>query len=455
MNSMNSADAVDADFDIGVIGGGPAGATVAAYLAKAGLSVAVFERDTFPREHVGESLVPATTPVLVETGCIDKVEQAGFPKKYGAAWTSAESREIDRMGFRNLTNGFRSAEVLFAERDQTGVDRDYTFHVDRGLFDQILLKNAESLGASVFQGVAVGAVDFSSTSPVMNVRLGRRQVPIKVRMVVDASGRRTHLGNQLKIKVTDPVFNQYAVHAWFEGLDRTALAVNKEQADFIFIHFLPVADTWVWQIPITDTVTSVGVVSQRDRLRAYDGDREKFFWDTIASRPELLDVLKNTKQVRPLKAEGDYSYGMKQIIGDRHLLIGDAARFVDPIFSSGVSVALNSARLAARDIIAAAEAGDFGRHRFTTYEAKLRRAMRNWYEFISIYYRLNILFTAFVQDDRYRVDVLKMLQGDVYDDEPKVLAAMREIVKVVEDDPGHLWRPYLGTLRTPATAPGF
>lgn len=443
-----------ADFDIGIIGGGPAGATAAAYLAKANLSVAVFEREIFPREHVGESLVPATTPVLIETGCMQKVEQAGFPRKYGAAWTSAEDREIDEMGFR-LTNGFRSAEVLFAERDQLGVDRDYTFHVNRGLFDQILLKNAESLGATVYQGVSVGQVDFSGDLPVMNCRLGGHNVPITARMVVDASGRRTHLGSQLKAKVVDPVFNQYAVHTWFDGLDRTALAADKEQANFIFIHFLPVADTWVWQIPITDTITSVGVVSQRERLRAYGGDREKFFWNTVASRPELLDVLKNSQQVRPLKAEGDYSYGMKQITGDNYVLIGDAARFVDPIFSSGVSVALNSARLACQDIIAAARAGDFGKHRFAAYESKLRRAVRNWYEFISMYYRLNILFTAFVQDDRYRIDVLKMLQGDVYEDEPEVLATMREIVKAVEDDPSHLWRPYLGTLRAPSAAPGF
>ncbi|MFF0861353.1 NAD(P)/FAD-dependent oxidoreductase [Nonomuraea sp. NPDC003560] len=446
---------MDAVFDIGIIGGGPGGATAAAYLAKAGLSVAVFERETFPREHVGESLVPATTPVLIETGCMEKVEQAGFPRKYGAAWTSTEQRDIDQMGFRNLTNGFRSAEVLFAERDQLGVDRDYTFHVDRGLFDQILLKNAESLGANVFQGVSVGEVDFSAELPVMHVRLGRVTTPVPVRMVVDASGRRTHLGNQLRTKVVDPVFNQYAVHTWFDGLDRGALTVNKEQSDFIFIHFLPVADTWVWQIPITDTITSVGVVSQRSRLRSFDGDREKFFWGTVASHPGLLDVLKNAEQVRPLKAEGDYSYGMKQIIGDRHVLIGDAARFVDPIFSSGVSVALNSARLASQDIIAAAEAGDFGRHRFTTYESTLRRAMRNWYEFISMYYRLNILFTAFVQDDRYRIDVLKMLQGDVYEDEPEILATMREVVRTVEADPHHLWHPYLGNLRAPAAAPGF
>ncbi|MTE21417.1 NAD(P)-binding protein [Streptomyces sp. TRM43335] len=447
---------MDAEFDIGIIGGGPAGSTAASYLAKAGLSVAVFEAANFPRDHVGESLVPATTPVLLEIGAMEKVEQAGFPKKYGAAWTSAEERDIDHNGFRGLEHDFRAAEVLFNERGQGGVDRDYTFHVDRSRFDQILLKHAESLGAKVFQGVRVGTVDFDGEHPVIEARIGGRSVDVPVRMVVDASGRQTHLGSQMKIKVPDPVFNQYAVHTWFDGFDRKALAVDKAQADYIFIHFLPVADTWVWQIPITDTITSVGVVSQKSRFKSFGGDREKFFWETVASRPELLDALKNSEQVKPLKTEGDYSYGMRRVTGDGFVLIGDAARFVDPIFSSGVSVALNSARIACQDIVDAARAGDFGKARFARYEEKLRRGVGNWYEFISIYYRLNILFTAFVQDDRYRLDVLKLLQGDVYDDEePKALAAMREIVKAVEEDPQHLWHPFLGDLKAPSAAPGF
>ena len=444
------------EFDIAIIGGGPAGSTMASYLAKAGLSVVLFESANFPREHVGESLVTATTPVLLEIGAMPAIEAAGFPKKYGAAWTSAESRKIDAMGYGGAFHDFRTAEVRFKERDQPGVDRDYTFHVDRSKFDLILLKHAESLGATVHQGVYVTKVDFEGEHPVVHAKVAGQPVEVPVRMVVDASGRRTMLGNQLKVKVNDPVFNQYAIHTWFDNFDRTALAPNPEQTEFIFIHFLPLTDTWVWQIPITDTITSVGVVTQKKRFQAAKEDREQFFWDTVGSRPELLDALKNSEQVKPFKTEGDYSYGMSQIAGDNFLLIGDAARFVDPIFSSGVSVALNSARIAAKDIIAAAEAGDFKKERFAAYEAKLRRGVSNWYEFISIYYRLNILFTAFVQDPRYRLDVLKMLQGDVYDDEePAALAAMREVVAAVEADPDHLWRPFLGELTAPSAKASF
>lgn len=446
-----------AEVDVAIIGGGPAGSTAAAYLARAGLSVAVFESEEFPRPHVGESLVPATTPVLLETGAMAKVEAAGFPKKYGAAWTSAETRNVPHNGFTGLTHDFRAAEIMFNERDQPGVDRDYTFHVDRGKFDLVLLDHAASLNARVYRGTRVLDVDFSEPEHLtITTRAGERKETRTARMVIDASGRQTMLGKQLKVKVPDPVFNQYAIHSWFEGLDRTALAGNPEKADYIFIHFLPIDDTWVWQIPITETVTSIGIVTQKQRFAEASKDRETFFWDSVSTRPDLKEQLSAANRVRPFKPEGDYSYAMRRICGDRFVMIGDAARFVDPIFSSGVSVALNSARIACEDIIAAHETGRFTQASFARYESKLRRGVRNWYEFISIYYRLNILFTAFVQDPRYRLDVLKLLQGDVYDDEePRALRDMREIIAAVERDPDHLWSPYLGTLRAPSAAPAF
>jgi FADH2 O2-dependent halogenase len=151
------------------------------------------------------------------------------------------------------------------------------------------------------------------------------------------------------------------------------------------------------------------------------------------------------------KDEGDYSYAMKQLAGDRLVLVGDAGRFVDPIFSTGVSIALNCSRFAHKDILGALETGNFSRESFAEYESTLRRGTKNWYNFITVYYRLNVLFTAFVQDPRYRLDVLKLLQGDVYEDaEPPVLTRMRNIVQQVERDPNHALHGFLGDLTSDA-----
>ena len=147
---------------------------------------------------------------------------------------------------------------------------------------------------------------------------------------------------------------------------------------------------------------------------------------------------------------------MRQIAGDDVVLIGDAARFVDPIFSTGVSIALNSARFASRDVIAAIEKGDTSQAAFSNYVDTISRGTRNWYEFITVYYRLNVLFTAFVLDKRYRLDIIKLLQGDVYDeDAPEVLTKMREIVTQVEQNEQHPWHSLLGDLTSNAFAPAF
>jgi len=329
----------------------------------------------------------------------------------------------------------------------------YTYHVDRGKFDELLLEHAGELGASVHQGEIVTAVDFSEPECVrLRHGTGARQSETTSRMVVDASGRRALVGNQMRWRITDPLFDQYALHAWFEGYDRTTWSTDHDTHDFIFIHFLPLKNTWMWQIPISDTVTSVGVVTQRRNFQARRQSREDFFWNAIATRPEVHDALRAGSQLFPLKTEADYSYAMEQITDDRLVLVGDAARFVDPIFSTGVSIALNSSRFAVADILTGLDSGRLSRPAFGTYEATMQRGMRNWYEFIRVYYRLNVLFTAFVSDDRYRFDMLKLLQGDVYDEEPAVLGRMRDIVAQVEGDKDHVWHHLLGDLTANAFA---
>ena len=444
------------DFDIGIIGGGPGGSALASYLAKAGLSCVLFERELFPRPHVGESLVPSSTRVFKELDFLETMDQAGFPHKFGAAWTTSGVGSVYTDSFEGLEADCHVG-IRFEEREQQGVDRNYTFHVDRGKFDLLLLQHAHKLGAKVYEGIHVQKVDFSEPGrPSIHSTIGKQNVKTTVRLVVDASGRKTLLGNQLKLRIQDPVFDQYAIHTWFEGYNRKALAQDASQDDFIFIHFLPVTNTWVWQIPITESITSIGVVTQKKNFARSREEREAFFWECLESRPELAEGVRAGKRIRPFSDEGDYSYAMKQITGDNFMLIGDAARFVDPIFSTGVSIALNSARFASKDIIKAAQTGDFSRQSFKNYEDTLRRGTKNWYEFISVYYRLNVLFTAFIQDERYRIDVVKLLQGDVYDDDdPKVLRIMKEIVSEVEQNKDHVWHNYLGELTSQAFTPVF
>jgi FADH2 O2-dependent halogenase len=433
-----------ADFDVAILGGGPAGAAMGAYLGKAGVKCVVLERELFPRPHVGESLVPSSNRVFNDLGFLPTMEEHKFPRKYGAIWTSDATKPKYQHNWEGL-DAECHAQIRFDERAQPGVEKTHTYHVDRGKFDLALLQHAHGLGADVYEGIRVTGVDFpDGANPTVKFTLGKKEIGLTARIVVDATGRNTLLGNQLKLKIKDPIFDQYAIHAWFDGFDRAALAKEPTLGDYIYIHFLPVTNSWVWQIPITDTVTSLGVVVQKEHFAKTRASREEFFWSCLGTRPELLAHAKSAKQVRPFKEEGDYSYSMRQICGDRYLLLGDAGRFVDPIFSTGVSIALNSARFATPDIVAALNQGNYDRKAFEAFETTIRRGTKNWYEFIRVYYRLNVLFTYFVTNKAYRLDVLKLLQGDVYDeDEPEVLTKMRLMVQEVENNPKHPWHGLL------------
>lgn len=447
------------DFDVGIIGGGPAGSAMGCYLAKAGVKCAIFERELFPRPHVGESFVPSSTRIFKELDFLRVMEAHRFPRKYGATWTASPQVRPYSMDWKGVDEDCHPggeadlraesrADILFGERAQPGVDQPYTYHVDRGVFDLALLQHASEAGAQVFEGLDVKRVDFrDGGDPDIVMALGPKEIRARVRLVIDASGRRTLIGSQLKLKIKDPVFDQYAVHTWFEGFDRGGSAT----ASNIHIHFLPVTNTWVWQIPINDDVTSIGVVTQKKNFVGSKQSREAFFWDCLRTREDLWARVERATKVRPLAEEADYSYAMTQFTGDRYLLLGDAARFVDPIFSTGVSIALNSARFASRDVIAALAQGGPSRRAFETFEATMTRGVKNWYDFITVYYRLNVLFTHFVQSPAHRLDVLGLLQGDVYDEEPPaVLSLMRQKVAEVEQNPRHMWHRVLGDLTADA-----
>jgi len=415
--------------DVIIVGGGPAGSALGAYLSKAGINNIILESAIHPRPHVGESMVTSSTRVYKEIGFLEVLEREGFIHKYGASWHAPTGNEF---------------AIEFGEFPQEGIDQDYTYHVDRGKLDLLLLKHAEKLGTKVYQGVHVKQVLFEDgRASGVRVALGDQEVDLPARVVVDASGRQTLIGNQLKIKVKDPIFDQYAVHAWYSDVDRG----NGRTADFIHIYFLKIERGWVWQIPITDQITSVGVVADKSVYRESHKNLEEYFNTHVFSNPDLEKAMHNARRINEFKTEGDYSYSLSKFVGDGFICIGDAARFVDPIFSSGVSVALYGAKYASERIRYAFETGDFSEAAFKPFETRVRAGVGIWYEFIRLYYKLLPLFTHFIQSKEHRLEVLRLLQGEVYDrKEVPVLDAMRKYIEAVEKSEKHLMKKSLTSI---------
>jgi FADH2 O2-dependent halogenase len=416
--------------DVIIMGGGPAGSTMGCFLSKAGIRNLIIEGANHPRPHVGESMVTSSTRVFRDIDFLGTLEREGFVHKYGASW-----------------HGFNGQEyaIWFREFPQEGVGQDYTYHVDRSKLDLLMLKHAESFGSEVWQGVRVSEVLFDDKGYArgVRVRMGDQDVDLPCRMVVDASGRATILGRQLNLKVNDPIFDQFAVHAWFEDVDKG----TPETGEFIHIYFLPVERGWCWQIPITHGITSMGIVAEKKVFREAALDPEAYFKKYVESNPGLSHAMRNARRINEYKKEGDYSYSLKKFVGNGYVMIGDAARFVDPIFSSGVSIALYSAKYASERIRCAFETGDFSEAMFQPYETKVRGGVGIWYEFIRLYYKLLPLFTHFIQSKEHRLEVLRLLQGEVYDrkDVP-VLDAMRTYIRKVEQSDNHVFKKLLSDI---------
>ncbi|GAB4580622.1 MAG: NAD(P)/FAD-dependent oxidoreductase [Anaerolineales bacterium] len=413
-----------------IIGGGPAGAAMGCYLSMAGIENVIFEGANHPRPHVGESMVTSSTRVFDEIGFLPTMEREGFVKKYGASWHAPANRG--------------KVTIEFNEFPQEGINQDYTYHVDRGKFDNLLLKHAESLGSTVYQGVHVKQVLFEGTyAKGVRVTVAGHTFDVPADIVVDATGRHTLLGRQLGVKKKDPIFNQYAVHAWFKDVNRG----TDGSADHIHIYFLPVERGWVWQIPINETITSMGVVAEKEEFKKANKDIEGYFYTQIETNNNLKEAMKNAVRVNEFRTEGDYSYSMTKFAGDGYVMIGDAARFVDPIFSSGVSVALYSAKYASDQIKIAIQQQNFSEEILKPYEVKLRGGVEIWYEFIRLYYKLLPLFTYFIQNKQHRLQVLQLLQGEVYNrGEVPVLKAMRDFIEKVETSDNHLFKGKLTSI---------
>lgn len=316
------------NYDAVVIGGGPGGSTTATLLARRGWRVALLERERFPRPHVGESLLPASMPVLEELGVLDRVDAAGFPRKWGA--TMLWGREPEPWSW------------YFSETNRT---YPHAYQVWRPTFDKILLDNARDADVNVREGHQVTGVDVgASQGNSLSYRTDDGTSGyIKADWIVDASGQSAILGRALGLRRWDERFRNMSVFGYFEGSEKLP---EPDQGN-IFVESYP--DGWVWNIPLWKGLNSVGIVVDSEQgasgiaRHGVDG----YFRRQLDSTSLSGKMLSSARLAEGPKVVKDWSYTSSQTVGDGWILVGDAACFVDPLFSSGVHLAMMSAVMAA------------------------------------------------------------------------------------------------------------
>jgi flavin-dependent dehydrogenase len=346
------------DCDVLVVGGGPAGSTIAALLAGRGRRVVLVEKDRHPRFHIGESLLPHNLPLFDRLGVREEIENSSI-RKHGIEFVSAYHGKSVRYDF---------GDKRFP----------YSFQVRRSTFDHILLKNAAAKGAEVIEECRVTAVDFPGDGhPTVTGRDKDGQTRHwRAAFVVDASGRDTLLAAQMGVKERNARNNSAAIFAHFTGARRLG---GKAEGNITIVWF---DHGWFWFIPLSDGTTSVGAVCQASFLKNRGTDLKRFFADVIASCPEIADRLKNAELTGEVTATGNYSYGAKSTSGRNFIMVGDACAFIDPVFSTGVYIAMTTAFRGADTVEACLQAPQHAEGLLRRYDTATRKALDGFTWFI-------------------------------------------------------------------------
>ena len=326
------------EYDVVVIGGGPAGSTVASLLSQWGRRVLVLEKESFPRHHVGESLLPGTLAIMQRLGVLDKVRHAGFVHKHGATYVWGKSREPWSVNFIELSENMRARGGLI----------DHSFQVDRAKFDKILLDHSKESGATVLEGCrATGIVrDKQRTTRVSYVdQAGSSQVA-NCQICVDATGQNSFLGNSLDLREFNESLRNIALYGYFQGgrpLDQLVPNPDPKHNGNIFV--AATESGWIWYIPLAGGRHSVGLVTDGSSSREINRvGRYNFYRNSLESTEEIAFLLGDAEiESESLHTLSDWSYICRRFHGPGYLMVGDAAAFIDPILSTGVHLAMNGA----------------------------------------------------------------------------------------------------------------
>ncbi len=399
MSQQKGAQTGSLNFDAVIVGGGPAGSTMGTLLAQNGLDVAIFEQERFPRFHIGESLLPANIPIFDRLGCLDAVRQAGFITKPGATLYDAhEGRGCKSFAFPHLP-----------------FQPDSAYNVVRAEFDDLLLRHAEKSGAAVYREHMVKHTCREPNQVVIQVQTPDGHLrEVCARLLIDASGRAAFAAKAIGKREPLPDLGKVAIYAHFRGLKREADIPEGN----IRLHLVP--QGWLWHIPFAHGVDSIGGVLHAQVVKARSGSIEALFEETLAASPRLTDALAGAQRITPIHTAANFSYRVSPFVADRYVAIGDASGFIDPVFSTGVFLAMRSAELAAHDILRAFATQDFSARRFRRYGRRLRRGTAAFLPFIERFYEPAFLDLFFTPAPPWQLDkpVLWVLSGAAFDHRP-------------------------------------